>query len=68
MEAVDIYREVLRSAGEQEGRLKTDTLQRLHTISNLAELLEAAHPGIQPTIRDDNLRQEAKELKVNRHI
>ena len=28
---------------EHEGRIKTDTLQKLHSVSNLAELLEAGH-------------------------
>ena len=62
-EAVDKYREVLRSAEEHKERIKTDTLQKLHTITNLAELLEANHPGISPTLRDEQLRSEAQQLK-----
>ena len=62
-EAAEKYREVLRSAGEQEGRIKTDTLQKLHTITNLAEILEAKHPGVAPTLRDDELRAEAGKLR-----
>ena len=62
-EAAEKYREVLRSAGEQEGRIKTDTLQKLHTITNLAELLEAKHPGVSPSLRDDDLRAEAGKLR-----
>ena len=62
-EAAEKYREVLRSAGEQEGRIKTDTLQKLHTITNLAEILEAKHPGVSPTLRDDDLRAEAGKLR-----
>ena len=54
---------MLRSAGEHEGRIKTDTLQRLHTITNLAEILEAGHPGVAPTLRDDQLRAEALKLR-----
>ena len=49
--AVCRYREVLSSAEEHKERLKTDTLQRLHTTTNLAELIEAAHTGIAPTLR-----------------
>jgi len=62
-EAVDKYREVLRSAEEHKGTLKTDTLQKLHTVTNLAELLEAKHEGIDPTMRDSELRTEAQALK-----
>ena len=53
----------MRSADEHRDRIKTDTLQRLHTISNLAELLEAGHEGVAPTLRDDQLRTTAQELK-----
>ena len=62
-DAVDKYREVLRSAEEHKDKIKTDTLQKLHTISNLAELVEARHEGVSPTLRDDQLRGEAQELK-----
>ena len=62
-EAAEKYREVLRSAEEHEQRIKTDTLQKLHTITNLAEILEAGHQGVSPTLRDDQLRSEAGKLK-----
>jgi len=62
--AAERYREVLRSAGEHEGKLKTDTLQRLHTVTNLAELLEANHQGVAPTLRDSSLRDEAADLRA----
>ena len=62
-EAVEKYREVLRLAAEYEGKINTDTLQKLHTVTNLAEVLEAGHENITPTLRDDKLRDEAKELK-----
>ena len=63
VEAAENYREVMRSVSEHDGKLKTDTLQKLHTVSNLAELLEAGHAGIAPTMRDTELRNEAKKLK-----
>ena len=44
-----------RFVGEHESKVKTDTLQRLHTCVNLAELLEAKHQGIDPTLRDDQV-------------
>jgi len=62
-EAAEKYREVLRSATEHEGKIKTDTLQKLHTITNLFELIEAKHEGISPTMRDSELRKEAQVLK-----
>ena len=58
-----LYREVLRIVSEYKGKVKTDTLQQLHTVTNLAELLEAGHEGIDPTLRDEKLRDEAKVLQ-----
>ncbi|XP_057200177.1 E3 ubiquitin-protein ligase SHPRH isoform X2 [Triplophysa rosa] len=63
VEAVEMYREVLRSSEEHKERLKTDSLQRLHASHNLMELLNAKHPGIPPTLRDDRLKDEAEQLK-----
>ncbi|XP_078699866.1 LOW QUALITY PROTEIN: E3 ubiquitin-protein ligase SHPRH-like [Branchiostoma floridae x Branchiostoma belcheri] len=63
-EAVEKYREVLRSVQEHEGRLKTDKLQRLHTLHNLAGVLQRKLPGVAPTLRDDQLLKEADELKT----
>lgn len=40
-EAADLYREVLASAEENVGHFKTDSLQRLHALHNLLELLQA---------------------------
>ncbi|XP_053568464.1 E3 ubiquitin-protein ligase SHPRH [Bombina bombina] len=62
-EAVEMYREVLRSSEEHKEKLKTDSLQRLHSTHNLMELLSAKHPGIPPTLRDDKLEDEAKQLQ-----
>ncbi|XP_051711242.1 E3 ubiquitin-protein ligase SHPRH isoform X1 [Oryctolagus cuniculus] len=61
--AAELYREVLRSSEEHKGRLKTDSLQRLHATHNLMELLIAKHPGIPPTLRDGRLEEEAKQLR-----
>ena len=62
-DAAEKYREVLRVVEEYKEKIKTDTLQKLHSVTNLAELLEASHEGIPPTLRDDKLRDEAMELK-----
>ncbi|XP_061095980.1 E3 ubiquitin-protein ligase SHPRH isoform X2 [Conger conger] len=61
--AVEFYRDVLRSSEEHKDRLKTDSLQRLHATHNLMELLNAKHPGIPPTLRDDRLKEEAEQLR-----
>ncbi|XP_069811452.1 E3 ubiquitin-protein ligase SHPRH isoform X2 [Dendropsophus ebraccatus] len=61
--AAELYREVLRSSEEHKEKLKTDSLQRLHSTHNLLELLSAKHPGIPPTLRDHKLEEEIKELK-----
>ncbi|XP_074043883.1 E3 ubiquitin-protein ligase SHPRH isoform X2 [Macrotis lagotis] len=62
-QAVDLYREVLRSSEEHKDKLKTDSLQRLHSTHNLMELLLAKHPGIPPTLRDGKLKEEAEQLR-----
>ena len=63
VDAAERYRDVMRSAEEHKARIKTDTLQRLHTVTNLASLLEAGHPGVSPTMRDSELRPLASELR-----
>lgn len=63
VEAVDMYRSVLQSV-QEHSNIHTDSLQRLHTIHNLSELLDAKHSGIQPTLRDDNLKTEASEIRA----
>lgn len=63
VDATEMYREVLRSSEEHKGKLKTDSLQRLHATHNLMELLNAKHPGIPPTLRDDKLSEEAEQLR-----
>ncbi|XP_044279122.1 E3 ubiquitin-protein ligase SHPRH isoform X2 [Varanus komodoensis] len=61
--AADLYREVLRSSEEHKEKLKTDSLQRLHSTHNLMELLAAKHPGISPTLRDGRLQEECEQLR-----
>ncbi|KAM3853505.1 E3 ubiquitin-protein ligase SHPRH isoform 1-T1 [Vipera latastei] len=61
--AADLYREVLRSSEEHKEKLKTDSLQRLHSTHNLMELLMANHPGISPTLRDGKLKEECEQLR-----
>ncbi|XP_070568700.1 E3 ubiquitin-protein ligase SHPRH-like [Ptychodera flava] len=63
VEAAEKYREVFRSVEEHKGQLKTDSLQRLHALHNLHELLSQNHPGIDPTLRDSQLKNEAEDIK-----
>ena len=42
-----------RTVEEYKDKVKTDSLQRLHTVSNLKELLSAGHESLAPTLRDD---------------
>ncbi|KFQ32932.1 E3 ubiquitin-protein ligase SHPRH [Merops nubicus] len=60
--AAELYREVLQSSEEHKEKLKTDSLQRLHSTHNLMELL-GKHPGIPPTLRDSRLAEEAEQLR-----
>ena len=46
MQAVDHYREVLRSIAEHEKRVRTDDLQHLHAVHNLHQLLEQKPQGL----------------------
>lgn len=55
---------IFRWAEEIKESVKTDTLQRLHTLHNLAEIIRMASCGaIPPTLRDDQLQEEADQLK-----
>ncbi|KAK3576517.1 hypothetical protein CHS0354_034193 [Potamilus streckersoni] len=63
VEAVERYREVLRSVEEHKEQLRTDDLQLLHSLHNLHEILSLKPEGVAPTLRDDQLQQQAKELK-----
>ncbi|XP_034237613.1 E3 ubiquitin-protein ligase SHPRH isoform X2 [Thrips palmi] len=63
--AAEKYREVLRITEEYKERFKVDTLQKIHTLNNLAEVIENHREIIPPTLRDDKLREEAKQLEEN---
>ncbi|XP_039294861.1 E3 ubiquitin-protein ligase SHPRH [Nilaparvata lugens] len=65
-EAVDLYRRVLHLAQDYEGRLKMDTLQKVHTMYNLAKVLPALHgSGVAPTLRDGTLPEDIAKLERN---
>ncbi|KAJ8932032.1 hypothetical protein NQ314_015005 [Rhamnusium bicolor] len=65
--AIDYYREVLQLAARfsednKEVKLTVDKLQIIHTMYNLAEVLDICQPN-QPTLRDGNLRKDCAELE-----
>lgn len=64
VDAVEMYREVMRSVEEHKDRLRTDDLQQLHAMYNLDEILQTKPEGVQPTLRDGQLKEQMEELKV----
>jgi E3 ubiquitin-protein ligase SHPRH len=66
LEAVRTYREVISTIEANHEYIKADKLQQLHTFENLVELLEGPGrnaPGIPRTLRDDQLRGKAEEIR-----
>ncbi|GFN75462.1 E3 ubiquitin-protein ligase shprh [Plakobranchus ocellatus] len=63
-EAVEKYREVLRSVEQNKDQFRTDDLQQLHAMHNLALLLDTKPEGVAPTLRDSQLKQQCEELKT----
>ncbi|XP_005088907.1 E3 ubiquitin-protein ligase SHPRH [Aplysia californica] len=63
LDAVDKYREVLRSVEEHKERFRTDDLQQLHAMHNLAWVLDSKPEGLAPTMRDASLKEQCRELK-----
>lgn len=63
IQAVDSYRSVLHLNQDYEDKLKIDSLQRIHTMHNLAEVLDADHHGISRTLRDSSLREDTLALE-----
>lgn len=67
MQAVEEYRKVLQLSSrftedKTEIHLTVDKLQLVHTMYNLAEVLLSC-PPVQPTLRDDTLREECVQLE-----
>ncbi|XP_054287252.1 E3 ubiquitin-protein ligase SHPRH-like [Macrosteles quadrilineatus] len=63
-DAVNAYRTVLHLEQEHSGRLKIDSLQRIHAMHNLAEVLDGGYEGVPPTLRDEKLREDVKALEL----
>ncbi|EIE26712.1 hypothetical protein COCSUDRAFT_59229 [Coccomyxa subellipsoidea C-169] len=62
-QAVALYRQVLATAEGNKALIRLDPLQKLHTLSNLAELLGSGVPGVPHTLRDDSLGAEAEKIR-----
>ncbi|GAX82125.1 hypothetical protein CEUSTIGMA_g9553.t1 [Chlamydomonas eustigma] len=64
-EAVKTYREAVRVIEENKQSVRTDPLQRLHTLHNLNELLTSPDlpPAIPKTLRDHALLEEANAIR-----
>ncbi|XP_071801260.1 E3 ubiquitin-protein ligase SHPRH-like [Asterias amurensis] len=63
LDAIQHYRDVLLSAEEHKDRLKTDSLQRLHAMHNLHQLLKLKPEGLIPTLRDGELGKQVQEIR-----
>ncbi|XP_068707085.1 E3 ubiquitin-protein ligase SHPRH-like isoform X2 [Montipora foliosa] len=64
-DAVDMYREAMRSWMEHETTFRTDALQKLHTLYNLSDILSEHQEKCSRTLRDDKLQDEVRELRGN---
>ncbi|CAK0735069.1 hypothetical protein CVIRNUC_000523 [Coccomyxa viridis] len=62
-QAVALYRKVLSTAESNKELIRIDPLQRLHTLTNLSELLAAGVQGIARTLRDDQLQSQAEDIR-----
>lgn len=68
-EAAERYRKVMHlsarfSEDKTQNHLSVDKLQLIHTMHNLADLIDK-NPGITPTLRDASLRNDCKILEQN---
>lgn len=56
--------QVLSTAEANAQLVRVDPLQRLHTLTNLAELLSGGVPsGVPRTLRDDRLAADAEAIR-----
>uniref|UniRef100_A0A1Y1LAC0 RING-type domain-containing protein n=3 Tax=Photinus pyralis TaxID=7054 RepID=A0A1Y1LAC0_PHOPY len=67
LEATEHYRQVMQLAArfnneEDKKQLTIDKLQLIHTMHNLAEIIET-YPNMPPTLRDQQLRQDCLNLQ-----
>ncbi|CAG7717070.1 unnamed protein product [Allacma fusca] len=62
-DAAEKYREVLRSAEDNKDKFPTDSLQLLHALENLADVLDGSHVDVGYTLNDEKLRSHAEEIR-----
>ena len=55
--------QVLSTAESNKELIRIDPLQRLHTLTNLSELLAAGVQGVARTLRDDQLQSQAEDIR-----
>lgn len=55
---------MLRSVEEHKDQFRTDELQQLHAMHNLAEMLDRKPAGVSPTLRDSSLREQVRISEV----
>ncbi|XP_044732242.1 E3 ubiquitin-protein ligase SHPRH [Chrysoperla carnea] len=70
-EAGECYRDVLRLIDQHKNEVHVDTLPHLHTLYNLSEILSNPRVHLPPTLRDDQLLNEAKNLEekyIHKHV
>ncbi|XP_075553383.1 E3 ubiquitin-protein ligase SHPRH isoform X5 [Dermacentor variabilis] len=64
-EAADAYREVLWSVKDHSRNIKTDRLQQLHALHNLAQLLDACRTeGVMPLDHSGECLQSSQDTKI----
>ncbi|CAB3388448.1 Hypothetical predicted protein [Cloeon dipterum] len=63
-QAAQHYREVLSLVEENKEQIKSDKLQRIHTLCNLQEVLDAERDGVVRTESERDLATDAKSLET----
>lgn len=58
VEAVEQYREMLRSIDEHKDEIRTDPLQVLHIVHNLHQVLSMKPTGVGHCLVDSELQQQ----------
>ena len=61
--AVDVYRNVIKTIDDASQTFRTDSLQKLHTLHNLHEVLQYNSTTSAPTLRDSQLLAEADAIR-----
>jgi len=49
---------------QNKGTIKSDKLQKIHSLRNLKELLDSHHEGLEYTPAEENLEKDAESLET----